>query len=60
VGFNGGAGIRVHFVGFSSFAEARYHHIREGMFDYDAGSQRVEWLSASYVPISVGVTFGLR
>lgn len=41
VGFNGGAGVRVGLLGFSAFAEARYHSAS----------------STQFIPLSVGVTF---
>lgn len=60
-GFNGGAGVRFQFVGFSSFIEARYHHLLKGMIeesdDFDAPTR---WKSAAYLPITFGISFGGR
>jgi hypothetical protein len=63
VGFNGGAGVRFAFVGFSSFIEARYHHVlkaeMEGM-DFEDPDAPITWRSAGYLPISFGISFGGR
>ena len=58
VGLNGGAGIRFQFVGFSSFIEARYHHLFKGMPDIESESEEPEWVSAGYLPIVFGITIG--
>ena len=55
-GLNGGAGVRFQFVGFSSFIEARYHHMFRGI--PDAESEEERWKSASYVPIVFGISIG--
>jgi opacity protein-like surface antigen len=55
-GLNGGAGVRFQFVGFSSFIEARYHHMFKGMPDME--SQDESWTSAGYIPITFGITIG--
>jgi hypothetical protein len=57
-GLNGGAGVRFRIAGFSSFVEARYHHLMQGVIDHNAISPRVEWIAANYLPITVGVTLG--
>ena len=52
VGLNGGAGIRFQFVGFSSFIEARYHHLFNGMIDLESeDEENPSWTSAGYLPI---------
>lgn len=56
VGLNGGAGVRFQFVGFSSFIEARYHHLFKGMPDME--SEDESWTSAGYLPIIFGITIG--
>ena len=56
IGLNGGAGVRFQFVGFSSFIEARYHHMFKGMPDTE--SQDESWTSAGYLPITFGITIG--
>jgi opacity protein-like surface antigen len=58
-GFNGGAGVRFQFVGFSSFVEARYHHILEGRAELNE-NEETEWKSAAYLPITFGISFGGR
>jgi opacity protein-like surface antigen len=58
LGFNGGAGVRFQFVGFSSFVEARYHHILKGRAEISEESEEFEWKSAAYVPIVFGITIG--
>jgi opacity protein-like surface antigen len=55
-GLNGGAGVRFQFVGFSSFIEARYHHLFKGMPDVESDDE--SWTSAGYVPITFGFTIG--
>ena len=55
-GLNGGAGVRFQFVGFSSFIEARYHHLFKGMPDFE--SEDESWTSAGYVPIVFGISIG--
>lgn len=55
-GLNGGAGVRFQFVGFSSFIEARYHHMFKGMPDFE--SEDESWKSASYLPIVFGISIG--
>ena len=55
-GLNGGAGVRFQFVGFSSFLEARYHHLFKGMPDPE--SETESWKSAGYLPIVFGITIG--
>ena len=42
-GLNGGAGVRFQFVGFSSFVEARYHHVFKGIPDVE--SEEEKWTS---------------
>ena len=42
VGFNVGGGFRFGLTGFTAFAEARYHRVREGL---------------SFIPVTFGVTF---
>jgi len=56
LGLNGGAGVRFRFVGFSSFIEARYHHVFKGMPDPD--SEEESWKSAGYLPIVFGISIG--
>ena len=56
VGLNGGAGVRFQFVGFSSFLEARYHHMFKGMPDTE--SEDESWKSAGYLPIVFGISIG--
>jgi len=63
VGFNGGAGVRFHFVGFSSFIEARYHHVLKGRIeeqDFEDPEAVIRWTSAGFLPITFGVSFGGR
>ena len=55
-GVNGGAGVRFTFVGFSSFIEARYHHLFKGMPDLE--SEDESWTSAGYLPIVFGISIG--
>ena len=55
-GLNGGAGVRFQFVGFSSFVEARYHHVVKGI--PDAESSDGSWKSAGYLPIVFGINIG--
>jgi opacity protein-like surface antigen len=58
-GLNGGAGLRFQFVGFSSFIEARYHHVFNGMIDLESeDEENVKWTSAGYLPIVFGFTIG--
>lgn len=57
-GLNGGAGVRFQFVGFSSFIEARYHHLFKGMPDLESESETAEWKSAGYLPIVFGISIG--
>src|SRR5690349_11414388 len=52
-GLNGGAGVRFQFVGFSSFIEARYHHLFKGMPDMESDDE--SWTSAGYLPITFGI-----
>ncbi len=56
LGLNGGAGVRFQFVGFSSFIEARYHHLFKGIPDVNSQDER--WTSAGYLPIVFGVSIG--
>ena len=56
LGLNGGAGVRFQFVGFSSFVEARYHHVFKGMPDFEAEDE--SWKSAGYLPIVFGISIG--
>jgi len=63
LGFNGGAGVRFQFVGFSSFVEARYHHILKGEIeegDPTDPNATTTWKSAAYLPIHFGISFGGR
>jgi hypothetical protein len=63
VGFNGGAGVRFQFVGFSSFIEARYHHVLKGRLeeqDFEDPDAVPRWTSAGFFPISFGISFGGR
>jgi hypothetical protein len=60
LGFNGGIGVRFQFVGFSSFVEARYHHVTKGRAELSEETEEFEWKSASYVPITFGISFGGR
>jgi opacity protein-like surface antigen len=55
-GLNGGAGVRFQFVGFSSFIEARYHHMFKGMPDIESADE--SWTSAGYLPIVFGISIG--
>ncbi len=55
-GLNGGAGVRFQFVGFSSFVEARYHHVFKAI--PDAESQTESWKSGGYLPIMFGISIG--
>ena len=57
-GLNGGAGVRFQFVGFSSFIEARYHHLFKGMPDFESEEEEPQWKSAGYVPIIFGISIG--
>ncbi len=57
-GLNGGAGVRFQFVGFSSFIEARYHHLFKGMPDLESAGQELSWTSAGYLPIVFGISIG--
>ena len=56
IGVNGGAGVRFQFAGFSSFVEARYHHVFQGV--PDAESDDDSWKSAGYLPIVFGISIG--
>ena len=56
LGLNGGAGVRFQFVGFSSFVEARYHHLFKGMPDFESDDE--SWKSAGYLPIVFGISIG--
>ena len=56
LGLNGGAGVRFQFVGFSSFVEARYHHVFKGAPDPE--SETESWKSAGYMPIVFGISIG--
>jgi opacity protein-like surface antigen len=58
LGFNGGAGVRFQFVGFSSFIEARYHHVLKGTIDENSTGETPEWKSAGYLPIVFGISIG--
>lgn len=58
LGLNGGAGIRFQFVGFSSFIEARYHHLFKAMPDFESESEDPDWVSGGYLPIVFGFTIG--
>jgi hypothetical protein len=60
LGFNGGMGVRFQFVGFSSFVEARYHHIMKAvlMVDEDDSEFTQSWESGGYFPIVFGITIG--
>ena len=58
LGLNGGAGVRFRFVGFSSFVEARYHHLFRGMPNIDPESEDTSWKSAGYLPIVFGISIG--
>jgi opacity protein-like surface antigen len=49
-GLNGGVGVRFSLSGFSTFAEARYHHVMSE--DDEEG-----WSNAQFVPISFGIMF---
>lgn len=64
VGFNGGVGVRFQMVGFSSFVEARYHYVLKGRMEggdfEDPNAPDPTWRSASYLPISFGISFGGR
>ena len=60
VGFNGGFGVRFQFVGFSSFVEARYHHVTKGRAEPSEETEEFEWKSAAYMPITFGISFGGR
>jgi hypothetical protein len=57
-GLNGGAGVRFQFVGFSSFIEARYHHLFKGMPDLESEDEELTWKSAGYLPIVFGISIG--
>ncbi len=57
VGLNGGAGVRFQFVGFSSFIEARYHHMFSGMPETTESGEE-SWKSAGYLPIVFGISIG--
>ena len=57
-GLNGGAGVRFQFVGFSSFIEARYHHLFKGMPDLESEGEELSWTSAGYIPIVFGISIG--
>lgn len=56
LGLNGGGGVRFQFVGFSSFVEARYHHVFKGI--PDAESSNGAWKNAGYLPIVFGINIG--
>jgi len=60
VGFNAGMGVRFQFVGFSSFVEARYHHIMKAVLEVDDDGSDVtqSWESGGYFPIVFGITIG--
>lgn len=55
-GLNGGGGVRFQFVGFSSFIEARYHHVLKGTIDPE--SEDGDWKSGGYLPILFGISIG--
>lgn len=57
-GLNGGAGVRFRFVGFSSFVEARYHHLFRGIPNMNMETEDTSWTSASYLPIVFGISIG--
>lgn len=57
-GFDGGAGVRFQFVGFSSFIEARYHHVLKGRVEANENSDEFDWKSAAYLPIVFGISIG--
>ena len=60
LGFNAGMGVRFQFVGFSSFVEARYHHIMKAVLtvDDDGSDVTESWESGGYFPIVFGITIG--
>lgn len=58
LGLNGGAGVRFQFVGFSSFIEARYHHLFKAMPDPESESENPDWISGGYLPIVFGISIG--
>jgi hypothetical protein len=60
LGFNGGLGVRFQFVGFSSFVEARYHHITKAILtvEDDNGNPSQKWDSGGYFPVVFGFTIG--
>ncbi len=60
VGFNGGAGVRFQFVGFSSFVEVRYHHVTKARVEQNETTGDFDWKSAAYVPITFGISLGGR
>ena len=57
-GLNGGAGVRFQFVGFSSFIEARYHHVFKIIPEGDFEDEEPTWKSGGYLPIVFGISIG--
>lgn len=57
-GLNGGAGVRFQFVGFSSFIEARYHHVFKVIPEGDFETGESTWKSGGYLPIVFGISIG--